>query len=360
MEEKNLVQKQKVWGNYGLALGKAENDLAVKKMVIEKAIAITVTKENIKDAESILKVAKQDLKSLVEERKKITDPIDNVKSRLMEHEKSIGESLKSFETEIIGTKKKIQDELALINAKSDEKKLFLSKLNQAYIDCNFEYQRIKNEKVNQIYLDILEKEIAFDEFDLTVKARVLELKSNANLPSFKSFFQKQNFVAQHHDVKELNEISTENKQSTLDVFLELENDLLAKKVGYRSELANKEEAKKLALKEQLELEKQMLAEKQSKELEAKIQQANIEDATLKSDVKDLKRTFEVEMPNTPQTALQLFATFSANYDAVLAKLKVNQWMAFTPQQIANVLGRLKTENNSLEFSGITFKKVDKL
>jgi hypothetical protein len=35
-------------------------------------------------------------------------------------------------------------------------------------------------------------------------------------------------------------------------------------------------------------------------------------------------------------------------------------MAFTPQQIANVLGRLKTENNSLEFSGITFKKVDKL
>lgn len=368
MENKSITtlqaEKQRAWGNFGVALVNAETNLSLEKSKIVNTLKkLEVSKDNLKEAENLLKLAKSDLKSLIENRKKLTDPIDGVKSRLMENEKATDLEIKNYEQSIIGVKKIIQEEIRKKEAKGDEKKLYISKLNQAYIELNDYLQSVVNKKTMDLYLSILNDEVPFDEYDTAVMGKMLEIKANSNLPTLKAYFEKQNFVNAHHTREELMAIYEENKQnahSVIDVYAQIETNLKNKKVGYRSELANKEEAKKMALKEQIEADKKRLAEKQNAELEAKIQQAAAEDAKPKSDVKDLKLVYEVEMENTPQTALQLFATFSANYDLVLSKLKVNQWMAFTPKQIASVLGRLKTENNSLEFTGITFKEVDKL
>jgi len=361
--ENNLVaikqQKQTVWGKFGIALVDAENDLQTKKMVILNGLP-EPKKEGLKESEAHLKNAKSLEKELVNERKKITDPLDNVKSRLMEVEKSVSLQIKEYEHKIIKIKSEIEAEEKQKNAKSEEIKTFISKLNSAYIDLEDWMLKFANKHTNEIYFKILDADIPYDDFDLNCEIAITQLTENNVLPTIKEAFAKQNYKPLLITMDEIKNLSIENKKEVTNPYLLISENLKSKKIGYKSELANKEMAKELAMKEQKEAEKKREEEKQRAELEAKIEQATEMQLTEKSDIKALKKCYEVEMPDTYQTALQLFATFSSNLDLVLPKLKVNKWFAFTPQQIANVLGRLKTENNSLEFSGITFKEVSKL
>lgn len=360
MEKQIQLQEQKkqAWGNYGAKLVTVEADLQVKKMVVLKTL-IEPTKENVKNSEEILKSAKYSLKDIFAERKKMTDPIDAVKSRLMDVEKSVEAEIKVYETKIISVKKEIEAIEKEKNAESEERKDFLAKLNQAYIELEDEIQKFVSEITNIVYLFLLNNDVPYDDYDHTIKDKLSD-KDTVKTPTIKEVFAKQNYKNVKLTQLQTSELFLQNQKEVTNPFDAILDNLAKKKIGYKSELANKEMAKELLLKQQKEADKKRLEEKQHAELSAKIEQATTEQLQPKSDVKELKKTYQVEMPDTHQTALQLFATFSSNLDLVLPRLKVNKWFAFTPLQIANVLGRLKTENNSLQFSGIEFKEVDKL
>jgi len=76
--------------------------------------------------------------------------------------------------------------------------------------------------------------------------------------------------------------------------------------------------------------------------------------------KQVKEVYIVDMEEDLKNAMTLYACLSANLDLILPKLRVKKWFDLKPNQIATVLGKLKSENNSLEFEGITFKKEFKL
>ena len=353
------VKKMTVWGNYGKTLVDAERKLQSIKMGIIH-IPEKPNKDSINNHVTALAEKKRLLKEVVDLRKSYTDPIDKVKKRLMEIEKDCSSSITDYEKNIISVKNEIEAERTKANAKKDEQCDFLYKLNQAYIDLNDELSKLVNNHVHDAYMGMLKVKCPYESFDDYVTATVNGLKETLKLPKIKDSFDKQNFRPLHNDMNELAELSRKNSKETIYFFDELRAKLMEKKVGYKSELANTEKAQELAEKQQKEAEKKRAEEKQNAELEAKIQKANDVQSIEKTDYKDLKLVFDVDMPDTHNTALQLFATFSSNIDLILPKLKVSKWLSFTPNQIAKVLSKLKSEDNRMEFSGITFKEVKKL
>lgn len=348
-------EKSKAWGQFGLALPDFENDLANAKLEIEKVLSLVPAKGNIKELEPNLKNAKILSKSLEEKRKGITVHLDNVKERLMVPEKAVQDQLKAYELQIIAVKKVIESENAALTAVDDEKKDLITKIKASYIEYFAECLRIVNDLIHSTYSNMLSTKVPFEDFDAEIKKA-----SIFYLPDYKPFFARQNYKKQHLNDSQISLIYTDNKGDMPNYTKLFVDEMNAKKIGYKSELANVEAAKAIMDKEKKEAEKKALAEKESQQLNLKIENATAFDAVPKSDVKDLKKVFELDMPNDHTTVLALFGAFAANLDICLPELKVNKWMALTPDQVGKVLAKLKSRNNSLTFSGINFKATDKL
>lgn len=348
-------KRQLAWGNFGLKLVDIETDLQAKKMEIEKLLSYVPEKSTIAKTEADLKEAKRLSKELEEFRKQTTNHLDSVKARLMEPEKGIADIVKIFEAKIIDVKKIIEQENAAANAKEEEKRDLATKVKASYIEYLAECLRITNETIHNVYSEMLTQKVPVDEFDDFIKN-----SSDIQIPDYKPFFARQNYVQKHLSDGEKANIYTANKAILPNYRQMFIDEMLAKKAGYRSELANVEAAKSLLEKEKKEAEKKAVQEKEMAQLNLKIENATAVDALPKPEIKELKKAFEIDMPNDYKTVLSLFAAFSANIDICLPELKVNKWMALTPAQVGNVLAKLKTKNNSLEFSGINFKAIDKL
>lgn len=354
------ARKELAWGKYGKKLVEAEKSLQEDRMVLKKHLAEKPTKNNITDCQNLLNSSKSKLKTIIDIRKKYTNPIDDVKARLMEVEKDCKNMLLEYENSIISVKREIEVEKKKATAKVDEQQDYVYKLKQACIDLNDKIYQLINKYTQDSYFDMLDKKVAYDQFDNYVKATINGLKETLKLPSLKEAFANQNFSAKYNSKEELSEITHKGMIDKVNFFVELENNLLEKKAGYKSELANSEKAKEIAEKEAKEAEKKRLEQKQNAELESKISKAQDGQMVEDDGYKKLKKAYEVDMPNTHETALQLFACFSSCLDLVLPKLKVTKWMDFKPSQIAKVLGKLKSSDNSLEFTGINFKEIEKL
>lgn len=349
------LAKQKAWGNFGLALSDKEEKLALNALEIGKKISIEPSQGNINQCVIDLAEAKRLLNALIEERKETTNRLDKVKSRLMDHEKIGGENLAAYEKKIISIKQEIEIKNQKIRAIEEEKIELAQKVKQSYIDFISDCNKLVDELVLETYLEMLNSNLPIEDFDLAVKTA-----SAFSIPDYKSYFAKQNFKQVHISDVEKALIYTNNKSVLPDFTAEFIEKMNLKKVGYKSELANVEASKALMEKERKEAEKARNEANEMAKLAVKIETSEALQAEPKAEVKLLKKTFVLDMPDSHETALVLFAQFSANINKILPELKVTKWLSFTPAQIGNVLAKLKSKDNSIEFSGITFKSVDKL
>ena len=136
--------------------------------------------------------------------------------------------------------------------------------------------------------------------------------------------------------------------------------LAAKLSDYPVAFANKEQALKIQQDEAKATADALALKQQQSELASKMQQAAQPVSVEPVITKALKKSYEVDMPDSVESILQVMAAFSANIHLCMPKLKVTKWWSFTPLQAANALGKVKSDNNSFEVTGITFKEVDKL
>lgn len=353
----DLVKKRTLaWGKFGGNLTSKEDALGAGSLDIESGLENNPpTLDNIPAAEATLKVAKKALQELKAVRLEVTNPLDKVKERLISHEKGTAEKIKAYENAIISKKREKQNLQAAANGKKEEERDLIAKIKSSYIDYFLHVKNTVSNKVNEVYLGMLEAGVKYEDFDSHVHEVKLEKIKHA------PFFQRQNYAPKYLSDAEWKEIYKANMQKPADVIALFAEGIMNKKAGYRSELANKAKAKELLEAQKKKDGEAAKAKAEQEKLALKIDNAAAVDAVPKDKTtKALKEKFEVDMPNDHASALALYACFSANINEILQHLKVKNWLDLKPSQIAKVLGKIKSADNNFEFEGITFKSIDAL
>jgi hypothetical protein len=351
-----IVEAAKLsWMQFGMSLPDFKNGLAQQENQILATISVVPSTESIAECEANLAEAKKMKSALISFRKEKSDKLDQLKSKFMMFEKTADEKIKEYEQMIIGVKKQIQEAQNAVAAKQDEHNRYVQAIKRAYINYNHEGKKMLQDLVDSTYKNLLDNDVPFQEYDnklAEVQVPVL---------GFNQFYNQELFTIHCHTQDELKAIFEQHQEQTIDFVSSFVQIMQEKKIGYKSHLANKEEAAKALARQAAEAAKKAEAEKESKQMEVKIESADVQQA-IPSDppTKKLKVTYVVDMPETAETALQLWACFAGNKEKVMEVLNVKKWLSCTPKQIGTALSKLKTQDPGFEFSGIIFKEKSKL
>lgn len=73
----------------------------------------------------------------------------------------------------------------------------------------------------------------------------------------------------------------------------------------------------------------------------------------------ITRKYEIEEENNDKWAFAVIAAFSKNAPIAKTKLRVKTWSKLTIGQMADALGKMATEDNTISFSNLTLKEIQK-
>lgn len=352
-----IAEKKETWAQMGVATYNAELKLQAMASDACNKFSLPTKYEELQTAESDLKNLKSSQKQIETERKAITSKFDDLCTRLMISEKSINEPIKVLTDAIITVKKAhevtqkailLQNQerdgiksmvLNWLNTKDAEIKSFISNkvskaLTYALSEGNIDMNGLKD------YLSSCEKKYNSDTFNIP---KPTHTAININQ------VEADGIIDAHY------------KNEPIFYYTLYKAELLKKFSDYEVQFHNKQQAIELAQKEESEKQKALALEKANKETAMKLESMAVNiDSISNSNVKELKKTFEIDMPETIETVLSIMGAFSANIHLCMPKLKVNKWFAFTPLQAGNALAKVKCDDNNFNPSGIIFKEVSKL
>jgi len=360
-ENKELVKAQgKDWKGKGKEIAKTEIWLKAEGLEIEtKAKALTVTKGNIAIVETFLADSSRTLKILGEKRLEITRPLEDLKKRLMVPEKAVVDSLNALKASLLTVKKQAQKEQNEAAIKVDQEAALKLAIANTYTDYFTDTTKAVDKYIGDNYSGMLRKKILYIDFDKTVKIIVDHFKE----PSYAAYFAKIAVNTSSLTLERITEIQTANAQTIPDYKGLIQERFDDKKVSYQVEIANAEEAIKQQAKETEEREKQAEYAKRQQELSNKMDSKADAQATQEAVVvegKNLKTSYVLDMEETAENVLRIFACYGANFEEVNTHLKIKKWFACTPNQIGTALAKIKTKDNNFQFEGINFKEETKL
>jgi hypothetical protein len=359
-EQQIIEQKTAQWGAMGVACWRTELVLQTKAAEIINGLLELPTKvEDIPAAEIKLKQSKSALSALIEERKVITSKLDSVTNRLMAAEKSIPDPLQKFEQAIIGCKKLKE----IADTKLRQKQIELQLIEKFFGDKVAEY------KTNSMAVINKQLDAAFNyclNNDITVEA----------LPALMTQF-KAKFKPTEHFIFSV--ASPQLQNVSIDEYRAVCTPLIPKEQFdyYNSEYLMLLDAKfsdyHISIQDKV-LAKQRAAEESAKAAEAAKKKEDEEKAfnTLNAsasvstnsaptiETKSLKKVYVLDMEETIDNAIKLWAAFAGNKTLVEEKMRVNKWFSCSPSQIAGALCKIKNEDNNFQPQGIVFKQDDKL
>lgn len=354
-ETQVIAQKRNAWANMGEVVHTTELQLQAFQQQALERFSLPTKIEDVPDAEALLKVLKSSKATLEDKRKEVTSKFDAVSQRLMQPEKALLEPIAELSKAIISVKKIEEDRLRKLKEKADEivryKQFIINSSNDAKAAAESSISRI----ISQAYEYALgDGNIDIDglpEYISRCKNKYPVIKFVMELPKCNSILTEEE---RDDIIRELYTYDSAYYKQKFDTLLD------EKFSDYAVALANKEQAIALSKKQEEEEKKRIEEEKKNKELSASLQSMAALDVQITTDTKALKKSYEVDMPETPETAILLMAAFVGNKNLVLQKLKVNKWFAFSIGQIANALGKCKNDDENFAPQGIIFKQIDKL
>lgn len=354
------AKKYAAWGNLGLAVHETEMKLQAMAQGAIAKLKYPSKIEEVEEAELMIKAVKKEQATIEKERKEITSRFDDVSSRLMLPAKSINEPLTKSEAACI----KIKSEYAKIQAakqqKADEIKSIREKIASYLSNADAEAKSTIAISVTAAYEHALTKgDIKPD----AIKEFVLKCYSRITEENFR--LQAPNIQLKLVQPEEMNLILDEEFHFDANKYVQLYQDELDRKFDdYAVAYANKVEALELSKRQEKEKQDQIKAEKEQADLAASIAVNSEPINATASDagpvVKALKRSYEVNMLETPENAIAIIGAFVANFQLCNAKLKVSKWFSITPTQMAAALSKVKCDDNNFQPAGIIFKEVEKL
>jgi hypothetical protein len=356
INETELAAKAKAWGTFGEAVYRTELSIQFKASEQIKELCLPSTIADIQDAESLLKKMKAVKLEVQNERKVITGKTDALSARLMEPEKSLDEPIKALEAAIIKVKKEHEAVEKAKRDKDEERKRIVEEIKNYVARCDANYKTIINNLVDVKYRAALNASLSPD----TIESYIEETCAAVTIANFPK--SQPRISVSLHNEEELNELLKEHVTLSRAEYVQLFAVELEKKLSdYEVAHNNKEEAIRQAAIEKKAKDDEIQQEQNQASIAAKLESVS----TVITDTptlftKALKKSYEVDMPETIESVLAIQAAFAANINLCLPKLRVAKWFEFKPSQAAAALAKVKCEDNNFRPSGITFKEVDKL
>lgn len=353
-------KKRNAWGNLGVSIFLQEMQLQARAVKACAKFIIPTKIEECPAAEAALKEGKADQNAIVKDRKEITSRLYDVSTRLMMPEKSIDEPYKTSYNSILAVKsahakaeqakkdkieeiKKMREGIGqyLSQADSNACNLINSTVSKAY-EAALTTKNVKPEDITA-YIDACKTGLKADTFNLVAPMFTLKLIE----PTEAEFILEEEFKW--------------NAQEYINIY---HNELDLKFSDYHVAFANKEEALALSLKETEDKKALIDSEKESKDIAASLSASsstlNFDASNVTTPVKDLKKSFAIDMEENAENAIHIMRAFVGNFKACNEKLKITKWFAITPGQMATALAKIKSDDNNFQPQNINFKVVEKL
>ena len=116
-------------------------------------------------------------------------------------------------------------------------------------------------------------------------------------------------------------------------------------------------AKEVADKEAAERAEELANQKVATRLEVI---ATSTDAVIDSGVKELKKSYAIDMEDTEQNALLIMAAFVTNFNTAKEGVRVKSMFKLSVEQMGAALAWMKNKDENFSHTGINFKQVEKL
>lgn len=355
------ISKITQWGRFGLVIHNSELSFQARAQSIIAKLKNPVTIEEVAEAEAKMKSVKQELAILSTDRKNITSRFDAVATRLMASEKSVDPAIKTVEQSCITLKKQKAEADAKVQKKADEAKWIREQFLNTITRMDGEYRERISNQVAKAYTYALGKG------NITLEGLPEYLTLVKGAEKFGEFF----FT---YDMPKLT-ISHNSTDDVLAIWKEIDPTIKAgaeyvkdyhraiddQFAFYSAGLKNKEAAAKLATDNAASKSDEIKKDVASTETANKLESLAVTITTpAVTDLKPLKHSYEIDMEETDANAILIMATFVANFELCKPGVRVKSIFALSIGQMGMALMWAKNKNESLEFKGINFKKVDKL
>lgn len=350
----DMAKKREAWAKIGEAVSRLDMELQATAQAAIQSIVHPKGISEVKRAEELLSASRAIKVELENKRKELTLKFDKVSSRLMLPEKGLEEPIKKLSESIIAIKKEEQ-------LRIDKEKKSAAILNKMEEYISSEFSRADAHYKNKILSDIN-----------SMYVFALEYVAPHNIDPFlnlkRSHFSHGSFNFIPLGKPEYKGLDAEFKKCVLkcatdaSFYLGLYQDELQKKFSdYEVAYQNKEQALQISADEEEKKKAEIKAESQNAQLSFRLTAA-AQPLTpqITTEFKALRKSYEIDMPETVMSVMAIMAAFSSHLQLCLPKLKVNKWFAFTPAQAATALCKVKAEDVNFHPLGITFKEVDKL
>lgn len=350
-------QKGEAWKNMGIGIFYTEVSINAKAQKAIASIEKPTTIEDVLNAEAKLKELTGVKNEIITYRKAITTRLDAVSSRLMEPEKNMDAAINDLKSAIIPIKKEHEKKEQEKQKREYEKKELKERILTLLNNKDLEFKTFINGRVNYAYTYALEHDFKPEEIEEYIKACSSKYDTkqfNIIFPGYSSSLLSQ---------EEVNQVLADNFKQNPDQYVELYvNELRRKFIDYSVAYNNKKQALELAAKEEEEKQKALIEEASNKEAAIQIESVSevLDVTVVGNDIKALKKSYEVDMPETIESVIMIMSAFTANIQLCMPKLKVTKWFKFTPDQAATALAKVKCDDNNFAPKGITFKEVEKL
>lgn len=345
-----VLAKKKAWSEVGLTVHNANIQLKAKA---DEALALMVAPTTIDEmvaAEAVLKAVKAKLGVIEADRKAVTGQFDKVSAALMLHEKAVKDAMPAFQNAIIAIKKAHEAEQAKLRQAQEAERLAKEKainfVNEAY------------SKMQALISDQCQKAFEYGLNNIT------EEKLAAYLKKVKAKLTLKEFTITRPDsitIENFNHALVSTDMATAEMMLEHFRVQVDEKFNFFSVALKNKEAAIQAAKEKAEREELERAERLANaNVAARLETIATSEAEIVTDIKELNKKYELDMPDTESSALLIITAFVTNFAAVKDGVRVKSYLKLDVTQMGAALAWMKNKDNAFTFTGINFKVTEKL
>lgn len=367
-QEQVIERKRNGFANYAVESHNVLLSLQSRaQKAIETASQLPTSTDQIIEAEATLKILKKEQQDISTDRKYQTSKLDKFFENLMAPEKAIAQAIPAYESAIIKLKQEKQKADAATENKANELKKIKEQFAVHINNSKAGFENLITDTVNAQYAYALKN---FKDAS-TIMAGAEEMKLSDYLIRCQGKILVSSFeikpVIPHSNYFTLEELYEVWKDTAIPSASYLDGKLF--KAQFDNAVSDKFRHFAVAVKDaerSIEASNKQ-AEAAKAESNTTAAQQNIgaklqANAVVLDDtptVKELKQKFEIDMPDTQESAMKIVAAFIGNIQKTSGEVR-GKWSTLSIGQMGEKLAAVKNKDNAFTVTGIVFKEVAKL
>lgn len=360
-----VAKKMESWALMGQHLHNLIPQLQAGMQSITATLIPTPTVEQIPEAEAKLAEAKRQFAAHKENRIKTTSKFDAVIQACMAPEKTGLEAINAASAGLLKAKQELATQQAQVKAKEDELKRIREAIANLITQKDAAYL-VKIEQAVTLAFEAALKGLCPDEASVPAYLDGLKQSGIMNGDMPESFMWMRPPVKPVYNTDEdVNAIWAEmsDRINTPEHYRAIWASKLDEKFAfYGVALKHKEQSIQAAKEQELAalsaIQDQKIANEQAAKMEA-VASTFTAPATTNMG-RSLKYDWEIQMPDTPESAILIMTAFVANVDKCRGGVRVKSWGKLGVDQMSAALCWYKKQDEAFGVTGINFIKKDKL